>query len=128
MDEVKRGILLQILSYAIVVLVFVNIAIVSGTCALYIELWQLKDLEQSRLEEVFPRLPEEKLRELLNRFFPGFTSYRRETRGSLIRYEVSQGWTYWGLHTKFERIFRAQYVRMSGLLSRFKTGKLEILF
>ena len=97
MDEVKRGLLLQILSYAIVGLVFVNIAIVSGTGALYIELWQLKNIEQSRLEEVFPRLPNEKLRELLNRFFPGFTSYRRETRGSLIRYEAFQGWTSLGV-------------------------------
>lgn len=98
MGEVKkRGLLLRTLSYAIVGLVFVNIAIVSGTCALYIELWQLKDLEQSRLEEVFPRLPDEKLRELLSQFFPGFTSYRRETRGSLVRYEVSQGWTSLGV-------------------------------
>lgn len=97
MGEVERGFLLRILFYTVVGLVFVNIAIVSGTCALYIELWQLKDLEQSRLEEVFPRLPDEKLRELLNRFFPGFTSYRRETRASLVRYEVSQGWTSLGV-------------------------------
>ena len=97
MDKVKRGILLRILSYAIVGLVFVNIAIVSGTCALYIELWQLKDLEQSRLEAVFPRLSDEKLRELLSRFFPGFTSYSRETRASLVRYEVTQGWTSLGV-------------------------------
>lgn len=97
MGEVERGIFLRILSYAIVGLVFVNIAIASGTCALYIEIWQLEDLEQSHLEEVFPRLPDEKLRELLNRFFPGFTSYHRETRGSLVRYEVSQGWTSLGV-------------------------------
>ncbi len=97
MGEVKRGILLRILFYTVVGLVFVNIAIVSGTCALYIELWQLKDLEQSRLEAVFPRLPDERLRELLNRFFPGFTSYRRETRANLVRYEVSQGWTSLGV-------------------------------
>lgn len=97
MGEVERGIPLRILSYTVIGLVFVNIAIVSGTCALYIDLWQLKDLEQSRLEEVFPRLPDEKLSELLNRFFPGFTSYRRETRGSLVRYEVSQGWTALGV-------------------------------
>ena len=97
MGEVERGIFLRILSYAIVGLVFVNIAIASGTCALYIELWQLEDLEQSRLEEVFPRLPDEKLRELLNRFFPGFTSYHRETRGNLVLYEVSQGWTSLGV-------------------------------
>ena len=97
MGEVKRGIFLWVLSYTVIVLVFVNIAVVSGTCALYIERWQLEDLEQSRLEEVFPRLPDEKLSELLNRFFPGFTSYRRETRGSLVRYEVSQGWTLLGV-------------------------------
>lgn len=97
MGEVKRGLLLRILSCAIVGLVFVNIAIVSGTCALYIELWQLEDREQSRLEAVFPRLPDEKLSELLNRFFPGFTSYHREIRGSLVRYEVSQGWTSLGV-------------------------------
>ena len=93
MENNLRSILLRILSYTVIVLVFVNIAIVSGTCALYIDLWQLKDLEQSRLDEIFPRLPEEKLRELLNQFFPGFTSYRRETRGSLVLYEVSQGRT-----------------------------------
>ena len=97
MGEVERGIFLRILSYTVIVLVFVNIAVVSGTCALYIELWQLEDLEQSRLEEIFPRLPDEKLSELLNRFFPGFTSYRRETRGSLVRYGVTQGWTSLGV-------------------------------
>ena len=97
LGEVERGIFLRILSYTVIVLVFVNIAVVSGTCALYIEYWQLEDLEQSRLEEVFPRLPDEKLSELLNRFFPGFTSYHRETRGSLVRYEVSQGWTLLGV-------------------------------
>ena len=97
MGEIERGIPLRILSYTIIGLFFVNVAIASGTCALYIELWQLNDLEQSRLEEVFPRLPDEKLRELLNQFFPEFTSYRRETRGSLIRYEASQGWTSLGV-------------------------------
>ena len=97
MAEVERGLLLRILSYTVAGLVFVNIAIVSGTCALYIDLWQLKDLEQSRLEAIFPRLPDEKLRELLNQFFPGLTSYSRETRGRLVRYEVSQGWTSLGV-------------------------------
>lgn len=97
MAEVKRSFLLRILSYTVACLVFANVAIVSGTSALYIELWQLKDLEQSRLEATFPRLSDEKLRKLLNRFFPGFTSYRRETRGSLVRYEVSQGWTSLGI-------------------------------
>ncbi len=83
-----RIIVNKILFYIVISLVLGNIALSARVGALFVNLRQLNEKEQSQLEAVFPLLSEEKIKNSLKKFYPELTSYHQETRGSLIRYEV----------------------------------------
>ena len=83
-----RIIVNKILFYIVICLILGNVALSARVGALYVDLRQLKEKEQRQLENIFPLLSDEKTKSYLKKFYPELTSYHRETRGSLIRYEV----------------------------------------
>lgn len=78
----------RILFFLVLCLILGNIALLARSGTLYVNLRQLNEKEQSQLEAVFPPLSDKKIKNSLKKFYPELTSYHRETRGSLIRYEV----------------------------------------
>ena len=92
-----KSLVLGILSFLVLCLILGNIALLARSGTLYVNLRQLNEREQHQLESVFPPLSNEKIKNTLKKFYPEFTSYHDETRGSLVQYEVYEGWNLLGI-------------------------------
>lgn len=97
MNKYPKRLCRRILSYMVLCLILGNIALLARSGTLYVNLRQLNEKEQRYLESVFPPLSNEKVKNALKKFYPELTSYHDEARGSLVQYEVYDGWNLLGI-------------------------------